>query len=124
MAGIRARIVQLLAAVLLWQTALAPAHCLAHAARVAASGSIICSAGGERVVHVGPDGEQAPAPAADPSFCAACHALPEAAPVAAPVPPPPAWVALPAAWVPGAPEALPLGARAPPFASRAPPALS
>ena len=75
---------QLIAALLLVQTVLAPALCLAHAAS-AGMATVICSPDGDRTVHLGQDGEELPAPEAHSGFCLACHALPQADLPAAPM---------------------------------------
>ncbi|MCA3377974.1 MAG: hypothetical protein INF64_12720, partial [Roseomonas sp.] len=75
---------RLIAALLLVQTVLAPALCLAHAAS-AGMATVICSPDGDRTVHLGPGGEELPAPEAHGGFCLACHALPQAHLPAAPM---------------------------------------
>lgn len=112
---------RLVAAVLLVQTVLAPVHCLAMAAAPAGQETVVCSFGGTRTIHVGPDGQEVPAHDAGAGACLACPALPQAAALAPPALPAPAWVAVPFTWHMLAPELLPPAARAPPFSPRAPP---
>lgn len=115
---------RLIAAVLLMQTAMAPAHCLAHAV-AAGLGTVICTEDGQRIVHVTADGDLAPDGQQRVSgFCAACHALPASPVLAVPALPPPAWVAAPPIWHASAAETLPGRARAPPFEPTGPPAHS
>lgn len=111
---------RLIAAVLLIQTAVAPAHCLAHAA-AGGFAAVICTEDGARAVHLTADGDIAPDARQAGGFCAACHALPAAPQLAVPVLPTPAWTVASAAWHAGAAVALPPGARAPPFESTGPP---
>jgi hypothetical protein len=68
---------RLIAALLLVQTVLAPALCLAHVAN-AGLATVICSPDGDRAVHLGSGGEELPTPEAHSGFCLACHALPQA----------------------------------------------
>ena len=115
---------RLIAAVLLLQTAMAPAHCLAHAAP-ASLGTVICTEDGQRIVHLTAEGDLAPDQQQRPQgFCAACHALPASPVLAVPVLPPPAWIAAPPVWHAAATEALPGRARAPPFDPTGPPTHS
>ncbi len=114
---------RLLAAIVLAQVVLAPAHCLAMAAAPPGFATVLCTAEGYRTIHLGPDGRALPGDGMAPGFCAACHALPDVALPVAPMPPTPAWAARPTAWHVTAPEALGPPARAPPFAPRAPPAF-
>jgi hypothetical protein len=118
----RAALTRLVAAVLLLQVAMAPAHCLAMAAAPAGMEAVICSAEGTRTIHLGPDGQEMPAHDAGQGFCAACPALPHAVMPTPPAVPPPAWVVT-AGWGASPSVAPPPPARAPPFASRAPPAF-
>lgn len=119
--ALRVFLPRLIAAVLLMQTAMAPAHCLAHTL-AAGLGLVICSEDGRRVIHasadadIAPDGTQPP-----PGFCAACHALPAAPVLAVPTLPAPAWVVARAPWHAPAAEAVPARARAPPFDPTGPP---
>lgn len=118
---LRAFLPRLIVAVLLMQTAMAPAHCLAHAL-AASQGVVICTEDGQRIVHLSADGDLAPdGTQAAPGFCAACHALPASPILAVPVLPAPAWVAVPVAWHAVAAETLPARARAPPFEPTGPP---
>lgn len=117
-------ITRLIAAILLVQVVLAPAHCLAMASVSAGIEAVICSPDGTRTIHVGPDGQEAPVHEASRGFCAACHGLPQ---VALPEPPPsptPAWIVSGLAWHVAAAEALPPAARAPPYRPTGPPALA
>jgi hypothetical protein len=122
-AGPRRPVLRLIAAVLLLQSVLAPAHCLAMAAPPAGLQAVICSPDGTRLVHLGPDGQEAPAHGAADGFCAACGALPQVALPAPPRLPAPGGAATAPAWHAAAPAALPPPARGPPFAPRAPPAF-
>lgn len=114
---------RLLAALLLVQTVLAPALCLAHVAN-AGLATVICSPDGDRTVHLGSGGEELPTPEAHSGFCLACHALPQAdlpAPTLLSTPAEPGsaimWFATgDAGWRPAA--------RAPPYESTGPPTLS
>lgn len=111
-----------LAALLLVQAVLAPALCLTRGAAAALAVVEICTAEGLRTLH--PPGEPgAPGSPEHAGFCIACHALPEAAAVAAPVPPAVAWLALGPAWSPGGPAAPAPAIRGPPAGARAPPSL-
>ena len=114
---------RLIAAVLLLQTVIAPAHCLAHAV---ASGfaTVICTEDGARTVHLTADGDAAPATQHEAGFCAACHGLPAAPHLAVPALPTPVWTLASVAWHGGAAITLPPGARASPFQPTGPPALS
>lgn len=115
---------RLLAALLLLQVVLAPALCMAHAAQIAAGEAVqICTVDGLRVVHLDADGqEQAPpADSGHHGFCPLCHALPEAASVAAPVLPPPGWTPVEVAWHAPPMAAPPPAIRGPPSGARAPP---
>ena len=112
---------RLIATVLLLQTVLAPAHCLAHAA-MAGLATVICTEDGYRTIHLTADGEEAPATDARSGFCAACHGLSAVPVLAVPILPTPAWVATPIAWHAAAAEQLPARARAPPFEPTGPPA--
>lgn len=117
-------VARLVAAVLLLQVLLAPAHCLAMAAAPAGLETVICSADGMRTVHVGPDGQEMPAHEAGQGFCLACPALPHAAMPEAPQAVEPAWVATTVAWHAAGAAALPPAARAPPYRPTGPPSLS
>lgn len=118
-----AAIPRLIAAVLFMQTAMAPAHCLAHAL-AGGFATVICTEDGQRTVHLTADGDLAPETHSLTGFCAACHALPAAPVLTVPVLPAPAWVAVPVAWHATVAEFLPARARAPPFEPTGPPALS
>lgn len=114
----------LLAALLLLQVAVAPTLCLARAGHAAPGLLEICTADGMKRVVLAADGSgEAPAPAAHDGFCPFCHAVPQGAAVAAPVPPPPAWVLTTRAWAQPGLAAPPPAIRGPPSGSRAPPSL-
>lgn len=114
---------RLIAALLLVQTVLAPALCLAHVAN-AGLATVICSPDGDRAVQLGSGGEELPTPEAHSGFCLACHALPQAdlpAPTLLSTPAEPGsaimWFATgDAGWRPAA--------RAPPYEPTGPPTLS
>lgn len=123
MRGFASLLPRLLAAILLLQAVAAPARCLAAAAP-AGFATVICTAEGPRSLHLDAGGSEAPAPGHDAAFCTACHALPQAPPLTAPVPPPQRWVATPPAWLPSTAEHLPRRARAPPFDPTGPPGIA
>lgn len=114
-------IARLIAAILLLQVVLAPAHCLAMGATPAGLETVICSPDGMRTLHLGPDGQEAPV--ADEGFCPGCHAVPQVAVPAAPALAQPIALQEGPAWHAAAAETLPPPARGPPFAPRAPPAF-
>ena len=114
-------VARLIAAILLLQVVLAPAHCLVMAATPAGLAAVICSPDGTRTLHLGPDGQEAPV--ADEGFCPGCHAVPQVALPAAPAVAQPIALQEGPAWYAAAAEALPPPPRGPPFAPRAPPAL-
>jgi hypothetical protein len=114
---------RLLAAILLVQAVLAPAHALAMAAAPAGLAVVLCSPEGPRILHLGPDGQEMPADQTAQGFCAACAALPQVALPAPPRLPAPGGAATAPAWHAAAPGVPPPPARGPPFASRAPPAF-
>lgn len=116
-------VARLVAAILLIQVVLAPAHCLAMAPAPGGMETVICSPDGARSLHLGPDGREVPAHESAAGFCAACPALPQMALPAPSALPAPAWIAAGPAWHAAAPESLPPPARGPPFAPRAPPAF-
>lgn len=116
-------LLRLVAAVLLLQAVMAPAHCLATAAAPAGLEAVICSADGMRTVHLGPAGQELPDAHDDSGFCAACPIPPQAMLPEPPALPSPAWAGALPAWHAAAPSALPPPARGPPFAPRAPPAF-
>lgn len=123
MARLTRPLLRLIAAVLLLQTVVAPAHCLAMAAPPAGMEAVICSAEGMRTIHLGPDGQEMPAGHEEGGFCAACPM-----PAQAMLPDPPAvpafaWGVAGPAWHAAAPATLPPPARGPPFGSRAPPSF-
>lgn len=115
-----AGLARLLAAVLLVQAVLAPALCLARAARHGPAPAI-CALGDDGGGHGG--APQAPAAPGHDVFCLACHALPQGALPDAPLLPPPAWEVAAAAFAPAAPAAPPPSIRGPPVGVRAPPLL-
>ncbi len=113
---------RLIAALLLVQTALAPALCLAHAAS-AGMATVICSPDGDRTVHLGANGEELPAPEAHSGFCLACHALPQADLPAAPMLSNPAELGSAIIWFASGDAGWRPAARAPPYEPTGPPAL-
>ena len=121
MREIRAFLPRLIAIVLLMQTVLAPAHCLAHAA-AAGFATVVCTEAGQRILHLTPDGDAAPELQPDSGFCAMCHGLPTAPHLAVPVRPTPAWIAVGDGWHVASAGFLPPRARAPPFDPTGPPA--
>jgi len=108
-----------LSALLLLQSGLGAAHCLARAASLAVE---ICAADGARQTIRTDEGGEAPG-ASHADFCAACHALPFAT---TPAPASPVeritWVVWQAA-APNPPPAPTPRARGPPSCPRAPPRL-
>ena len=112
---------RLVAAVLLLQVVLAPAHCLAMAAAPAGLAAVICAPDGLRTIHLGPDGQEMPAHEATEGFCPACHGVPQAALAGPPAPSAPVLAWMPAAWTAIPEGSPPPPVRAPPFAPRAPP---
>ncbi|MBR0652410.1 hypothetical protein GXW78_22330 [Roseomonas terrae] len=125
MAPVFRPVARLIAAILLLQVVLAPAHCLAMAAAPAGMATVLCSpAGVERMIYVGPDGQQLPEPDTGQGVCVVCTGLPQAALPEPPNTPAPARVALGPAWQVASAVALPTGARGPPYRQTGPPALS
>jgi len=114
---------RLIAALLLVQTVLAPALCLAHAAS-AGMATVICSPDGDRTVHLGPGGEELPAPDAHGGFCLACHALPQADIPAAPMLSAPVELSSAIIWFATGDASWRPAARAPPYDPTGPPAFS
>jgi hypothetical protein len=114
---------RLIAALLLVQTVLAPALCLAHAAS-AGLATVICSPDGDRTVHLGADGQELPAPEAHSGFCLACHALPQADFPAAPMLSAPAELGSAIIWLASGDAGWRPSARAPPYEPTGPPAFS
>ena len=114
---------RLIAALLLVQTVLAPALCLAHVAN-AGLATVICSPDGDRTVHLGSGGEELPAPEAHQGFCLACHALPQADLPAAPTLSTPAEPGSAIIWFAAGDAGWGPAARAPPYDPTGPPALS
>ena len=115
--------VRLIAALLLVQTVLAPALCLAHAAS-AGMATVICSPDGDRTVRLGTNGEELPAPEAHSGFCLACHALPQADLLAAPLLSTPAEPGSAIMWFAAGDAGWRPAARAPPYDPTGPPAFS
>jgi len=113
---------RLIAALLLIQTVLAPALCLAHAAS-AGLATVICSPDGDRTVHLGADGQEMPAPEAMAGFCLACHALPQADNPAAPMLSAPAEHGSAIIWFASGDAGWRPAARAPPYEPTGPPAF-
>jgi hypothetical protein len=114
---------RLIAALLLVQTVLAPALCLAHTSN-AGMAAVICSPDGDRTVHLGPNGEELPAPEAHSGFCLACHALPQADLPAAPLLSTPAETGAAILWFAAGDTGWRPAARAPPYDPTGPPAFS
>ena len=114
---------RLIAALLLVQTVLAPALCLAHAAS-AGLATVICSPDGDRTVHLGADGQELPAPEAHSGFCLSCHALPQADIPAAPMLSAPAELSSAISWLASGDAGWRPAARAPPYDPTGPPASS
>ena len=114
---------RLIAALLLVQTVLAPALCLAHVAN-AGMATVICSPDGDRAVHLGADGQELPAPEAHQGFCLACHALLQADLPAAPLLSTPAEPGSAIVWFATGDAGWRPAARAPPYDPTGPPAFS
>jgi hypothetical protein len=114
---------RLIAALLLMQSVLAPALCLAHAAS-AGLATVICSPDGDRTVHLGADGQELPAPEAHSGFCLACHTLPQADIPAAPMLCAPAGLSSAVIWLASGDAGWRPAARAPPYDPTGPPAFS
>ena len=114
---------RLIAALLLVQTVLAPALCLAHVAN-AGLATVICSPDGDRTVHLGTNGDELPAPEAHSGFCLACHALPQADLPAAPMLSTPAEPGSAIIWFTTGDAGWRPAARAPPYEPTGPPAFS
>ena len=114
---------RLIAALLLVQTVLAPALCLAHTSN-AGLATVICSPYGDRTVHLGADGQELPAPEAHSGFCLACHALPQADLPAAPMLSAPAALSSAIIWLAAGDTGWRPAARAPPYDPTGPPAFS
>ena len=114
---------RLIAALLLMQTALAPSLCLARAANVGVA-TVICSPDGDRTVHLGPDGQEMPAPQSMAGFCLACHALPQADLPAPPMLSTPAEPGSAIIWFATGDAGWRPAARAPPYEPTGPPAFS
>ena len=114
---------RLIAALLLLQSVLAPALCLAHAVS-AGMATVICSPDGDRTVHLGTNGEELPAPEAHSGFCLACHALPQADLPVAPLLSTPAELGSAIIWFATGDAGWRPAARAPPYEPTGPPAFS
>ena len=114
---------RLIAALLLVQTVLAPALCLAHAAS-AGMATVICSPDGDRTVHLGPGGEELPAPEAPSGVCLTCHAVPQADLPAPPMLSTPAEPGSAIIWFATGDAGWRPAARAPPYDPTGPPAFS
>jgi hypothetical protein len=114
---------RLIAALLLVQTVLAPALCLAHVA-IAGMATVICSPDGDRTVHLGAEGQELPAPEAHQGFCLACHALPQADLPAAPMLSTPSEPGSAIIWLASGDAGWRPSARAPPYDPTGPPAFS
>ena len=113
----------LIAALLLVQTVLAPALCLAHAAS-AGMATVICSPDGDRTLHLGSGGEELPAPEAHGGFCLACHAPPQASLPAARTLSTPAEPGSAIIWLAAGDTGWRPAARAPPYDPTGPPAFA
>jgi hypothetical protein len=113
---------RLIAALLLVQTVLAPALCLAHAAS-AGLATVICSPDGDRTVHLGADGQEMPAPEVMAGVCLVCHALPQADMPAAPMVSAPAELGSAIIWLASGDAGWHPAARAPPYEPTGPPAF-
>ncbi len=114
-------LLRLLALVLLFQAALAPALCIGRA-QGASIDMEICVADGMRSLVLDLGGEM---PAGDHhGFCAVCAGLPQGAEAATPILPKPQWQVFSPAWPAAGPRALLAQARAPPQQPRAPPSLA
>jgi hypothetical protein len=114
---------RLIAALLLVQTVLAPALCLAHVAS-AGMATVICSPDGDRTLHLSTNGEELPAPEAHSGFCLACHALPQAELPAAPTLSTPAEPGSTILWFAAGDAGWRPAARAPPYEPTGPPAFA
>ncbi len=114
---------RLIAALLLVQTVLAPALCLAHVAN-AGLATVICSPDGDRTVHLGTNGEELPAPEAHSGFCLTCHALPQADLPAAPLLSIPAEPGSAIIWLAAGDAGWRPASRAPPYDPTGPPTFS
>jgi hypothetical protein len=110
---IPAPLARILALVLLFQAALAPALCIGRA-QAHTIVMEICGPEGMRSMPLALD-DQAPAqPGEAHGFCAVCAAMPQGAQALTPALPVPAWLAIVITWPGPNPAALPPQARAPP----------
>ncbi len=118
-------VARLIAAILLLQIVLAPAHCLAMAATPAGFEVVLCSpAGTERTLLVGPDGQEMPPQDVGMGVCVVCCGLPQAALPEPPALPTPAWANAGLTWFAASADSLPPATRGPPYRPTGPPALS
>lgn len=113
-----------LAALLLLQTVLAPALCLAAAGGSGGLAIEICTADGLLTLRQAAEDAAGHEEAGHGGTCLVCHALPQGAALAQPALPGPAWIGI--AVTAGAAEsaAPPHSIRGPPSGARAPPAFS
>ncbi|MCA3376284.1 MAG: hypothetical protein INF64_04065 [Roseomonas sp.] len=86
--------------------------------------TVICSPDGDRTLHLGPGGEELPAPEAHGGFCLACHALPQAGLPAAPTLSTPAEPGSATLWPAAGDTGWRPAARAPPYDPTGPPAFA
>jgi hypothetical protein len=115
---------RLIAAILLLQVVLAPAHCLAMVAAPGGLETVVCSPDGTRTIHLGPDGQEVPAHDVSQGVCVVFTGLAHAALPHPPMAPTPAWTEAGLAWHAAGAETLPPAARPPPYRPTGPPNLS
>lgn len=113
-----------LAAVLLLQTLLVPALCLAAVGGTGGLAIEICTADGLLTVRQAADDAAGHEEAGHGGACLVCHALPQGAALAAPALPGPAWIGLAVTAAVAESAAPPHSIRGPPSGARAPPAFS
>ncbi len=113
-----------LSAVLLLQTLLAPALCLAAAGGAGGLAIEICTAEGLLTVRQAADDAAGHEEAGHGGACLVCHALPQGAALAEPALPGPAWTGVAVTAAAAESAAPPHGIRGPPSGPRAPPVLS
>jgi len=117
-------VARLIAAILLLQVVLAPAHCLAMAVVPAGLEAVLCSPDGARTIHLGPDGQELPAHDTGQGVCVVCAGLSHASLPQPPMTPTPAWSSAGLAWHAAGAETLLPPARAPPYRPTGPPTVS